>query len=413
MVDLLNEVFGTNLIVSADPDTVQEQGEDDASDEDNNSTSFMDDAAARETNNADEDSDNGADCRGGASVNPADPKKPGPHRAQRLADCRDFLIEWHYKCWKKDHSNHLWGPPIILPDHLITKFASSAWVKSIEDVHHEFDGWMWIDEYSGEVLEGLDAIDRKYEEVRQAKEAAKQQQKAEQRAERERKVAETRLQAAERKEQAKKRKAEERVRKQEEKKRQRRIATEEKRRLEIEEAEAERQLWEVERRQRTSYDTHLNLPPQVQNLPPPPPQCPRPRPTKRIPPAQGQGNPTTPQLGPFQSSMLIPSGVIPHYPAQGNFMPPMYPSPPAVGPPNASLPAIQPMPYALYENSRPWQSELSPTPVSHSDYHNLTQHSRESFLFSRRSPLALIPRQHHCCCNLLMTQLPSGTTNFT
>ena len=52
---------------------------------------------------------------------------------------------------------------------------------------------MWIDEYSGEVLEGLDAIDQKYEEVRQAKEAAKQQQKAEQRAERERKVAETRL----------------------------------------------------------------------------------------------------------------------------------------------------------------------------------------------------------------------------
>ena len=87
VVDLLNEVFGTNLIVSADPDTVQEQGEDDASNKDNNSTSFMDDATAREINNADEDSDNGADCRGGASVNPADPKKPGPHRAQRLTDC--------------------------------------------------------------------------------------------------------------------------------------------------------------------------------------------------------------------------------------------------------------------------------------------------------------------------------------
>lgn len=123
------------------------------------------------------------------------------------------------------------------------KFVSSAWVKSVEDVRCEFGGWMWIDEYLGEVLKGLEAIDRKYKEVAQADEAEKQRKKKEQQAECEREKMEIRCKAEEWREQTKKRKAEEDARKREEKDWQKQIV--------------------AQKQQCTSYDTYLNPPPQI------------------------------------------------------------------------------------------------------------------------------------------------------
>ena len=357
ITDVLSEVFGTSLTVSKDPNTTQQQSED-AGDEDEDFRQIKESGVAGEVNNAedmDEDSD-GAD-----PSNPAPPRKPGPRRAQRLADCRDFLTKWRHRCWKKNHRDHLWGPTIVLPDHLITKFASSAWVKSVEDVHREFGGWMWIDEYSGEVLKGLEAIDRKYEEARQADEAEKQRKKKEQQAEREREKMETRRKAEERREQTKKRKAEEDARKREEKDRQKRIA--------------------AQKRQRTSYDAYLDPPPQIQDLPPlpPPPPRSRPKPTKRQPPVQGWENAAAPQPG--ASQVPVHHAIVPPYPAPSYFAPlPMYPSLSATHYAAPSPSEIPPMRYIPYENSYPQQSaHSSPTVGSFANSHHLAPHSCELF----------------------------------
>ena len=296
IIDLLSAVFGTGLTATADSDTFERPDEEDASSENENSYPITDTDVVQErddTVDMGEESDDGA-----GPDDPTQPRRLGPRRAQRLADCRNFLTEWRQDCWEKNYHDHLWGPSIILPDHLITKFASSAWVKSVEDVRRELGDWMWIDEYSGEVLEGLGAVDRKYEEVRQAKERERQRQKAEQEAEREKKKEEARRQREEQKEQTKKRKAEERVRKREEKKREEQIAAEERVRKQME-------IEEMEKRRRTGYDTYLDLPPQIQDFPPPPlPARPRPRlrkkPIRQVSPAQDQENTTAPWPGAFQ-----------------------------------------------------------------------------------------------------------------
>lgn len=355
MADLLSSVLGTDLVVPASPETTREWDKGNTDGESNKSHPIAEDRATSNSNGMDETSDDGTNHRVETlGTEPTHLRKSGSHRAQRLADCRDFLTKWRYKHWKEDHSDNIWGPSIVLPDCLITKFASSAWVKSVEDVRHEFGSWMWIDEYSKELLEGLEVIDQKYEEMRKEKEEEKRRQKAEQQAERERKVAEARCQAEERKEQAKKRKAEEQVRKQEEKKRQKRIAIEERQRAQIE-AE-ERQLvgeTEMERHQRTGHNAalELDLSPQVQDpLPPRPRPRPRPRPTKKRAPVQGQENSTAHyETVPGCSSVML---------IESDFAPPPY-SPPGSAI-DSTNPAISSVPYILYENSFPHQSELSP-----------------------------------------------------
>lgn len=316
IIDLLSGVFGPSATVSGDSDTIQHQNEGIRNEDDDSLT----DSGILGENNAAEDTDEDIDDMANP-CDPTQPKKPGPRRGQRLADCREFLTGWRHKCWKRNYCDHIWGPSIVLPDKLITKFASSAWVKSIEDVCRELGAWMWVDEYSQEVLEGLEEIDQRYEEVRQKKEEEKQREKAEQQAEyvrkkeeqrvererkkaeqqveSERKKAEAQHRAAEWKEQTKKRRAEKRVRKREEKKREEQIMAEER---EIEEIE------EMEKRRRTSYSTYLNpaLPSQIQDfplsstLPLPPRPRPRPKPTMHLPPAQDDENAGAVQSGVFQ-----------------------------------------------------------------------------------------------------------------
>lgn len=158
VVDLLNMVLGTDLAAPTHPVTTQDKGEGNADNRGSTPILPADGNTAGETNGVGSGGDNTTNDPG-ETIDSAQSKKPGSHRAQQLADCRDFLTKWRYSCWKRDHNHGLWGPSTILLDSLVTKFASSGWVKSVEDVRREFDGWLWIDEYSVEVLEGLASID--------------------------------------------------------------------------------------------------------------------------------------------------------------------------------------------------------------------------------------------------------------
>ena len=415
ITDLLNSVFGTSQTVPRDLDVTQQPNGEDSDDEDEDSHSIADSIVVGDNDDA-EDGDE--DSGGVDPCDPTQPKKPGPRRAQRLADCRKFLTEWRYDCWLRNHHEIFWGPTVILPDNLLTKFASSAWVKNVEDVRRELGSWMWIDEYSGEVLEGLEAIDRKYEEARQVKEAEKQQQKAEKQVERERKREEARRQAEERKERTKKKKAEEKERKQEEKARER----EEKKRQKRIAAQEE----EMKKRQRIGYDTYLDLPPQdfppspphlpsPPRLPSPPPQPPRPRPkpTKRLPPVQlqDQENMAAPQPG--ASHPPVPHEIVPPRTMPCYFTPtPTYPSLPDIYRMPTSLSEIPLTHYVPYENNHPHQSGHSfPTIGSYGDPYRVAPHSCELFLSTSCSLLIThLYHQYHRGHNPLPA--PSGTITF-
>ena len=269
--------------------------------------------------------------------NPSDQQQIGrkKRRGDRLADCRAFLLKWRDECWMRHYHSQLWGPNMVLPDALITKFATSSWVKTKEDVTHELSGWVWVDEHSEEVLEGLEKIDAQYDEAQRMAEVEKQQKKAEEVAERQRLAEEKRRRAeeekaeakqrkaeereetkrrkveekeelkrrkaeekeevkkrkAEEKEETKKRKAEDRLRKREEKARQKEIEKEEKKRASAQEnrwqTEGEEDMrWqadlgtdEVDKRRRVGYHAFVQVP----SPDPPPPPRPRPRPTKILP----------------------------------------------------------------------------------------------------------------------------------
>lgn len=264
--------------------------------------------------------------------NPNDQQQPGrkKRRGDRLADCRAFLLKWRDECWMRHYRLQLWGPNLVLPDALITKFATCSWVKTKEDVARELSSWVWVDEHSEEVLEGLAKIDAQYDEAQQMAEQKKAEEvaerrrlagekrrqaeeereeakrrKAEEREETKRRKAEEKEEAkrrkaekeeakkrkAEEKEETKKRKAEDRLRKREEKARQKEIEKEERKRESAQEnrwqAEGEEDMWrqadlgmdEVDKRRRVGYHTFIEVP----SPDPPPPPRPRPRPTKILP----------------------------------------------------------------------------------------------------------------------------------
>lgn len=295
---------------------------------------------------------------GGPEENPNGKQtKRKKHHGDQLTDCRLFLLKWRNECWKRNYSGQLWGPNLVLPDPLLTKFATWSWVKIKEEVTSELGGWIWVDEHLEEVLEGLAEIDTRYDEAHRVAEEEKQRKKAEEDAERRRLVEEKRRLDEEQKEEArrqreeerermrkqkeedrkrkaaetKKRNAEERLKKKEEKKRQKEIEKEEEKRVRAEEERrrmedtwwrAEFEAGEARKRQRVGYDTFIRVPP------PDPPLLhrPRPRPTKILPPMTGQNH-------------TVPS---PNIPFSNGFAP----TPPAAIAPRiiSPLPSIYPPP---------------------------------------------------------------------
>ena len=95
----------------------------------------------------------------------------GPRRTEWRAACCDFLTEWHIERWLENHADEVWGPEILLPDKVLTKLAATASLQTKEDIRSEVEGWWLWDRYSQEVLNGLKAIDLRFEAIRAAKEA--------------------------------------------------------------------------------------------------------------------------------------------------------------------------------------------------------------------------------------------------
>jgi len=257
----------------------------------------------------------------------------GPRRTERRAACRDFLTEWRVERWLENHADEVWGPEILLPDKVLTKLAATASLQTKEDIRNEVEGWWLWDRYSQEVLDGLKAIDLRFEAIKAAKEADRLE---EQQIERDRRMAiahaekqrmleekerkrllkeaaaqEERRRKEEAKEQKEKLKREKEEAKQqkraarEEAKRQREEAKRQKEEAKRQREEAKRQREEVateagrqsgereEKRRRTTHAAFVPIPPLPSNqLPvaPIPSTKPRPRPTKRPPPTLNTEN---------------------------------------------------------------------------------------------------------------------------
>ena len=131
---------------------------------------------ANESTPADPMTDDGAKATKGA----------GPRREERRAECRDFLEKWRIDCWLKNHRDEVWGPEVLLSDKVLTKLAATASLQTTEDIRDEVEGWWLWEVYAQEVLDGLKAIDARFEAVKAAKEADRLEQ---QRIERERRAA--------------------------------------------------------------------------------------------------------------------------------------------------------------------------------------------------------------------------------
>lgn len=271
-------------------------------------------------------------------------------------------------------------------------------MRTREDVVRELGDWVWVDEHSEEVLEGLAKIDARYEKARQMEEEEKQRKKAEEVAERQRLAEEKRRLAEEKKveekrqkaekreeekrrkakekeeekqrkavereiekkrkaEETKKRKAEDRLRKREADKRKKEMEKEEKERASAEENrwQTEDDMWwqadagvdEMEKRRRVGYDAFIEVPTFVEVPSPVPPRPPRPRPTKILPPTisdapldNGSASAWPAAIAPMDSSLLPvqpPPYMTPHRHPQPHMMRPL---PPTSGQQNCPMPLL-------------------------------------------------------------------------
>jgi len=113
-------------------------------------------------------------------------KGVGPRREERRATCRDFLAKWRVDRWLENHTDEVWGPEVLLPDKVLTKLAATASLQTKEDIRNEVEGWWLWERYSQEILDGLKAIDMRFEALKAKKEADRLEQ---QRIEKERRMA--------------------------------------------------------------------------------------------------------------------------------------------------------------------------------------------------------------------------------
>jgi hypothetical protein len=355
-------------------------------------------------------------------------KGMGPRREERRAACRGFLEKWRVDRWLENHREEVWGPDILLPDKVLTKLAAAASLQTKEDIKNEVEGWWLWERYSQEVLDGLKAIDMRFEAAKVAKEADRLEQ---QRIERERRTAivhaekqralkekemkrllkEATAQEEKRlKEAAKRRREELKREKEKEKAEAKRQREEVKRQKEEEKAEAKRLKEEAkrqreakvkrqreegrtegdrdqpdkheEKRRRTNHTSFIPIPSSSSTSIPtileqstlPTHSRPRPRPTKRLPPAHNHENvdPTSQSISSYPAFPVFPSftefyvhGVQPQFmPLPHRDVPLPHPSLQTAA--NIYYPHPQPtmlpphhLPHCSSQNRMPPQAELS------------------------------------------------------
>ena len=65
-----------------------------------------------------------------------------------------------------------------MPDTVLTRLATRARLKSVEDIKEDMSDWLWADEYAEEVLQILTPIDRAWHEENERQKAEKRAKKA-------------------------------------------------------------------------------------------------------------------------------------------------------------------------------------------------------------------------------------------
>ncbi|KAI0044185.1 P-loop containing nucleoside triphosphate hydrolase protein [Auriscalpium vulgare] len=102
------------------------------------------------------------------------------------------LEKWRVDAWYAHFSECSFGVQGVMPDVVLTAFASNARWRALEDIENPAAGWVWLEDHGAEVLALLKTLD---DDVGAEKESEK-------RARREEKIAETARRNAEKKEAA-------------------------------------------------------------------------------------------------------------------------------------------------------------------------------------------------------------------
>ncbi|KAA1479720.1 hypothetical protein DENSPDRAFT_744356, partial [Dentipellis sp. KUC8613] len=92
---------------------------------------------------------------------------------EHLAEARKALKRWHLDTWFNRYSTAPYGVKGVMPNTVLTAFASNGRWHSVEDIDSPAVNWVWLERHGGEVLKLMWDIDEKVRRWREHKHQAK------------------------------------------------------------------------------------------------------------------------------------------------------------------------------------------------------------------------------------------------
>ena len=86
----------------------------------------------------------------------------------RLVMRREALKAWRYNQWTKDYQLCSWGAIGVMPDHIVSKLASSVKIETMDDLLEAVSDWGYASKYGDDTLSLLKATDDKHRSELQA-----------------------------------------------------------------------------------------------------------------------------------------------------------------------------------------------------------------------------------------------------
>ncbi len=104
-------------------------------------------------------------------------RRRGARRGEHLKMARTFLESWRRQCWWTQYQNCAFGPEAILPNKIMTAFASQAAIETLDDINRAVPDWDFIEEYGEEVLKTVRRVDKLFNEQKDGDKAERNTKK--------------------------------------------------------------------------------------------------------------------------------------------------------------------------------------------------------------------------------------------
>lgn len=102
-------------------------------------------------------------------------KKEGQRRGDRLRHCRKAIERWRSQCWRQHYVGSAWGPRALMSDPVITKLATHAHIKTLDNLRTEIPDWDFAERHGTDVLAIIRDADSHYKQLREMNDQAKRQ----------------------------------------------------------------------------------------------------------------------------------------------------------------------------------------------------------------------------------------------